>query len=445
MSEFTPGGLLLVALSVAAMAGCPAEPVAHEPEHGGEAHAERGPAGHDDHEGHDHDGPSDLDRPVAELFAAQCEHGIKTHTCDECRYEVGVVKAEAGLFEGDLLQTARVERRTIAVPLRLTGEVSFDERRVAHVSTLVEGIIRRAYVTLGDKVEQGQALIEIESVAVGEAESAYLEAKGLLRLAEQNHERIAALRRERIASVKELLISRQALEAARIRADAALGGLTRLGVSARAARALTQAGAKGRLVLRAPLSGTVLSMHAVAGEVAHLEKSLLTVGDNASMWVWADIYERDIALVSDAQAAGPLAAAVEIKAFPGKEFDGQVDFISPSMSESSRTVKVRIVVPNPAGRLFNGMFAKVRIFIPADGQALTVPAEAVCEDEGRAFVFVHHHGDYYLRRPVTVGRTFAGLAEISQGLDGGETVIAKGSFLMKSDVLRSKMGAGCAD
>ncbi|MBW1873152.1 MAG: efflux RND transporter periplasmic adaptor subunit [Deltaproteobacteria bacterium] len=382
----------------------------------------------DEHAGHGHgeNEASDLDRPVAELFGESCEHAIKTHACDECRYEVGVVKATKNLFEGGLLKTARPEKKAVSVPLSLTGEVRFDERRVAHVSTLVEGIIRKVHVMLGDKVKRGQALIEIESVAVGEAEAAYLEAQGMLKLARHNHDRLAVLRKEGISSEKELLVAKQELVAAKIRNDAALGKLTRLG-------------------MRAPAAGTVLEMHAVAGEVARSESSLVTVGDNSALWVWADLYEQDVALVMREQAKQALAAEVEVKAFSKVRFKGTVDFVSPAMTEKSRTVKLRIAVPNPTGRLLAGMFAGVKIFIPGDSEALTLPQCAVLEDDGRSFVFVHHEGEYYVRRWVVSGRSFAGLVEISSGLKGDEIVVTDGAFLMKSDVLRSKMGAGCAD
>ena len=159
----------LIAVACLGLAACPrpaAEtPPAAEHAHGEPAHGEPGHEG-----GHavagEHAG-SDLERPVAELFAATCEHGIKTHRCAECRHEVGVVRAEASLFRGRLLETARVEKRAVARPLDLTGEVRFDERRVAHVSTQAEGIIRKVHVTLGDRVKRGQPLLELASVAVG--------------------------------------------------------------------------------------------------------------------------------------------------------------------------------------------------------------------------------------------------------------------------------------
>lgn len=444
--------LFLIAIASVAMAGCnkssSESPAEHQETH--EGHGHEG-AEHDNadpsHAEHDHgdDEASDLDRPVADLFAATCEHNLKTHECDECRYEVGVVKTDASLFDGGLLKKTKAEKRAVAAPLKLTGEVRFDERRVAHVSTQAEGIIKVVHVTLGDKVKQGQALVELESVTIGEAQAAYLEAAGMLSLAKRNHDRLDALRKEGISSEKELLAARQELDAAQIRSDAAFGKLKQLGMSTSAARGLTQKTATGRLVLRAPVAGTVLDMHAVAGELARADTSLATVGDNSSVWVWADLYERDIALVTREQAKQPLAAAVIVKAFPQEEFAGTVDFVSPSMSESSRTVKARINVPNPKGRLLAGMFAQVKVFIPGDQQVLAVPSKAVLEDEGRSFVFVHHEGDYWVRRPVIPGRTFAGMTEITTGLTGTEVVVANGAFLLKSDVLRSKMGAGCAD
>ncbi|MEK7705248.1 MAG: efflux RND transporter periplasmic adaptor subunit [Myxococcota bacterium] len=380
--------------------------------------------------------PLDLDRPVDELFGLTCEHNKKTFACDECRYEVGVVRAPAALIEGGLVTTAKAEQHKVAVPIALTGEIRFDERRVGHVSSQVEGIVKRVHVALGDAVKKGQPLIEIESVVVGEGQAAYLEAQGMLRLARRNFERVSELRKENISSEKEFLLATQELEAAEIRTEGALGKLTRLG---------TGGSAGGRLVLRAPMNGAVLVMHAVSGEVAKTDQSLVTVGDNTAVWVWADLYERDIGAVKAGQAAQKLAASISVKAYPGEEFPGMVDLVSPAMDESSRTVKVRVEVDNADGRLLAGMFATVKLFLPGTTETLAVPKNAVLEDEGRSFVFVHHQGEYYVRRPVVPGRTWAGWVEIKKGLESAQTVVAEGAFLMKSDVLRSKMGAGCAD
>lgn len=391
--------------------------------------------GHEDHEGHGAKEASDLDRSVDELAKLTCEHDKKTFECDECRYEVGFVRAPAMLLQGGLLKTTKPERQKVAAPVALTGEIRFDERRVGHVSSQVQGIIKQVHVALGEKVKKGQPLIEIDSVAVGEGQADYLEAQAMLKLARRNFERVSELYREKISSEKEYLQAKQELDSAEIRASGAGGKLTRLGGG----------GSGGRVALRAPMEGTVLAMHAVAGEVAKTDESLVTVGDNTAVWVWADLYERDIAAVKSGQAAEKLSASISVKAYPGVEFPGIVDLVSPAMDESSRTVKVRVEVPNGDGRLLAGMFATVKLFLPGTEEALAVPKEAVLEDEGRSFVFVHHQGEYYVRRPVVPGRTWANWVEIKKGVEPAQTVVADGAFLMKSDVLRSKMGAGCAD
>lgn len=431
--------ILLAAIAPAAVTSCRKAGSAPAG-HGHETHSEESHAANAEPAE-----PSDLDRPVEELVALTCEHEKKTFECDECRYEAGFVRAPASLVAGGLISTVKAGRQKVAVPVTLTGEVRFDERLVGHVSSPVEGIIRATHVTLGDRVRKGQPLVEIESVAVGEAQAAWLEARSLLSLTRRNFERLSALREENISSEKETLQARQELETAEIRAANALGTLTRLGVGSADARTLTSATAGGRIVLRSPMDGLVLTLHAVPGETARTEEALATVGDNSTVWVWADLYERDIRSVVRGQASGRLEASVAVKAYPDEVFAGAVDLVTQAMDESSRTVKVRVEVRNRAGHLLSGMFASVRLYLPGTDEALAVPGSAVLEDEGRSFVFVHHEGDDYVRRPVTVGRNWAGWAEVTSGLSPGQVVVAEGAFLMKSDVLRSKMGAGCAD
>jgi membrane fusion protein, heavy metal efflux system len=434
--------LLALALAVAGMAGCN-EPAGQ----GGERSAATGRSTADSAATKTAAVParSDLDQPVEDLLAASCEHGVKTYECPECRYETGFVLAPAALFTGGLMQTNTVSRERIQIPLQLTGEVRFDERRVTHVTSPVEGIVRQAAVALGERVKAGQPLVEIESVAVGEAEGVYLEAVAVQRLATRNFERLAALRDKAIASEKDYLQSQQELEAAQIRTEAALGRLTRLGMSPEDVAALRPAAALGRMVLRAPASGTVLTLHAVPGEMTTSDEALATIGNNATVWVWADLYEGDIERIAQELRRGALAARIRVKAYPEVWFPGTVDFMSPLMEESSRTVKLRVEVQNSDGRLLAGMFATVEVFLPGNEAALVVPQAAILADEGRTFLFIHHHGDYYVRRPVTIGREWGDRAEVLRGLSGSEVVVGNGSFLMKSDVLRSKMGAGCAD
>jgi cobalt-zinc-cadmium efflux system membrane fusion protein len=407
-------------------------------------------AGHGDEDGHGHAGEesSDLDRPLDELFAATCEHEKKTHECDECRYEVGVVRVPAKLVEGGLLKKTSVSKRRVEAPIALTGEVRFDERHVTHISPRIEGAVRKVHASLGERVRRGQPIIELESIQLGEAESEYLAAQAALRLARSSFERQEQLRKDQISSEKEYLSARQEHEAAQIHARSAQEKLARLGVAPGDVARLASAGRSsgdGALVVRAPADGIVLEMHAVPGELVKPDESIVTVGDVSSVWVWADLYEEQLGRVLDAQRAGKLRAEIAVKAFPEASFPGSVDFVGPTMDERTRTVKVRVAAANPDAKLRAGMFASVRIFLPGQEEALAVPRAAVLSDEGRSFVFVHHHGEYWVRRPVEAGRKWLDWIEVKGGLGGAETLAADGAFLLKSDVLRSKMGAGCAD
>jgi cobalt-zinc-cadmium efflux system membrane fusion protein len=405
-------------------------------------------AGQERHEEHGGEKSSDLDRPIDELLAATCEHGKKTYACDECRYGVGVVRVPAKVVDGGLLKKASVSKRRVEAPIVLTGEIRFDERHVTHISPRIEGAVRKVHASLGERVRRGQPILELESVQLGEAESDYLAAQAALRLARSSFERQEQLRKEQISSEKEYLSARQEHEAAQIRARSAREKLARLGVSQgdveRLASATRSAG-DGALVVRAPADGIVLEMHAVPGELVKPEQSVVTVGDVSSVWVWADLHEDQLGRVLDAQRGGRLRAEIAVKAFPDTSFPGLVDFVGPSMDERTRTVKVRVAAANPEAKLRAGMFASVRIFLPGQADALAVPRSAVLSDEGRSFVFVHHHGDYWIRRPVEPGRRWLEWVEVKSGLAGAETIAADGAFLLKSDVLRSKMGAGCAD
>ena len=453
MSRTIPTLLALVTLTLGCQKGAvpapaapPGEPAASAAKAAG-AEAEHG----DEHEGHGHEGAeakvSDLDQPAEALLGQSCEHNKKTFECDECRYQVGVARVPKSMLDDGLVKTAVAARRKLEAPLALTGEIRFDERRVTHIAPSTEAMVRAVKVSLGQRVQAGAALVELESVALGEAQSQYLEARGALELTRRAAERAEGLRKEQIASEKEWLQAKSDHETAEIRTQAAREKLIRLGLSAAEVEAIPgRGGAAGRgtLVLRAPSAGVVLEMHAVPGELVRPDQSILTVGDLADLWLWADLYEDQLGRVV-ASDKGGLRAGVTVKAFPGEVFPGTVDFVGPTMDEKTRTVKVRIAVKNPAGKLRSGMFAAVQLYLPGEEEALALPRAAVLSDEGRSFVFVHRQGEYYLRRPVRTGRASVDWVEVTGGLAGGETVVSNGAFLLKSDVLRSKMGAGCAD
>jgi len=392
---------------------------------------------------------SDLDRPVKELFSVACEHGKRAYECDDCRHEVGVVRVPQPVLEEGLVRTVEAASRVVGAPIVLTGEVRFDERRVTHLAPRTDGVIRAVRIQVGDRVRTGQVLVEVDSVALGEAQGEYLEAMAARDLASRTLRRQEALRREGVSSEREALEARNQFESADIRVRSASERLLRLGVDPSDLRALGNASrlgsAQGRLVVRAPSGGRVLDMHAVPGESARAGESMVVIGEIDPVRVFADLYEDHLQAVQDRVAAGPVAATVSVKAYPGEDFPGTLDLVGSVMERESRTVKARLTVANPEGKLRPGMFAEVRLMLSGGERVLAVPRSAVMQDQGRTFVFVPYQGDFWVRRPVRTGREWEGWVEVKGGIETGQRVAADGAFLLKSDVLRSRMGAGCAD
>ena len=396
---------------------------------------------------------SDLDRPVAELLAARCEHDLLTHACDECRYEVGVVKVDERLFDrsaGGELEAFTVGSRTLGALAELNGEVRLDDDRAVWVSPRAAGVVRAVRADVGKRVRAGDVLAELESGEYREARAALARGGAALRLA------AATAARERDLYARGICPQRDVLEAeaqlAQARADERAARGTLLGYGVPEAEAAALAGGddpdvRGAMLLRSPLDGTVLDRSLSPGALVQPGDRLLLVGDTRRVWVIAALREPEVAALASRGGREPARAEVEVAAYPGRRFGGVVAALGGTLDEVTRTARARVVVDNPDGLLRQGMFARVRLAL-GEGQAdgsLAVPEEAVLEDEGRSFVFVRAEGAYWVRRPVTTGRAFAGWVEVAGEVKAGDEIVTRGAFLLKSDVLRSKMGAGCAD
>jgi len=392
-------------------------------------------------------GSNDLDLSPEVLFAAHCEHGIPAHQCDGCRYEVGIVLVKPELLDAGLVATAQARYSEMPGEVVFTGEIRFDDRRIAHLGPRVAGTILETLVDLGDRVEAGQALVFMESPELAGVQADYLEARAGLDLSRRAFERMREIREAGIASEREFLETEQALAAAEIRVNSSRQRLLQFGLDNSEVAALDTGGitkATGRFAVRAPFAGEILSLHAVRGERLGPEDELALLGDLGSLWVWADLYENHIGPVSEALANGPLHVDVSVNAFPGRRFPGSLEFLGRVMDERTRTVKSRIALSNTDGLLRPGMFARIRMPIGEARARLVVPGDALLADEGREFVFVRQDDEYFLRRPVASGLRYGDQVEIVTGLAAGDAVVGTGAFLLKSDVLRSKMGAGCA-
>jgi cobalt-zinc-cadmium efflux system membrane fusion protein len=390
---------------------------------------------------------SDLDRPVEALWAAKCEHNIMQYECDECRYEVGVVKLPSEMIDGGgddgFIRTARTRRMQFSEERVLSGKVGVSEEKSAHVTSPFAGAIKAVYVGVGERVKAGAPLFDIDSHEVSEGKASYIKAIGTLDLAQKTSDRETRLFDKKISARMEVEAAGAKLAEAKVEVAQARARLVRLGLGPELVNYLEKGGAdfSGLGTVRAPGGGIVMEKYAVAGEFAEVGKPMFRISDTSEVWAWANLKEADLMAIR--KAGGVVNAAVDLPG--GGKQRGRVDLVSNTMDEETRTVRARITLPNPNGELRPGMFVGIRLLMPGGTGGVAVPNASVLLDEGRSFVFIHKEKDFWIRRPVVTGRQLGGFTEILDGLTMDQTILTEGAFVAKSDVLRSKMGAGCAD
>ncbi|MDO9264958.1 MAG: efflux RND transporter periplasmic adaptor subunit, partial [Desulfosalsimonadaceae bacterium] len=180
--------------------------------------------GHDAHPDGDHheegEAASDLDRPVDELWAAQCEHDILHYTCDECRYELGVVKVSDTVIGGEgkpgIVAVAKAAAMNFSKPLLLTGEVRLNETKTVRVSTPLEGTVKNIPADIGGRFTAGDALLTLDSNEVSEAKAEYMKNAAAASLAKKTAEREAGLIAIKISAEVEVQEPRNSLSEAEI-------------------------------------------------------------------------------------------------------------------------------------------------------------------------------------------------------------------------------------
>lgn len=375
------------------------------------------------------------------------EHNGHDESAEQTRADHGgdIVEVPASMLEHMQLRTAPVSLRVLQPQLETTGQVDFEQNRLAHVSPRIPGRVEEVRADLGDAIRKGQVLTVIDSIELGQAKSTYLQAVAQEDLARQNYEREQGLYAERISSEKEMLAAKAAHLEAVARLRNAEETLRLYGMSDSRIRTLTyEDGRTSLFQVRSPLSGKVVEKHVTAGELVTPERNMFTIADLGHVWLWIDIYERNLRHVH-------LGDDVEVlvDAFPDAAFKGKVSYLSDQVDVDTRTVRARIDVRNPEEKLRPGMFARIRITDPhplpggTDGApSLVVPDSAVQRDGTEFIVFVPVGEARFERRRVTVGRAAAGFIEILSGLAPTDSVVVEGVFLLKSEVSKEEMGAG---
>jgi cobalt-zinc-cadmium efflux system membrane fusion protein len=307
------------------------------------------------------------------------------------------------------------------------GKVLAPPPSMAKVSYAFPARISAVHVKIGDWVEKGQPVLTVQSEEVGRAKSEYYKAIADLELARQNYEREKRLSAHGVGAQKNTLAAEAGFKVAETNLDAAEKKLHVLGFSEAEVRTIAEAHQiHPEIEICAPIRGRVIEHKAILGSMVDQATDLMTIMDPTVLWVDAEVFERDIAKIRIGQDV-----QVTVLAYPGEVFPGKVSYIGEMMNAETRTLNVRTEVQNRDFKLKPGMFADVSILLNGGLRVLTVPAEAVLENNNQDIVFVMT-GRGYAARIVTVSAEQNGHCAIAEGLQEGDEVVTKNAYLLKS-------------
>lgn len=374
-----------------------------------------------------------------------------------------VVELSAAMAERVRIASEPARAQRFSAELSTTGTVDFDKDRVARVAARIPGRVDRVAAELGQRVKAGQTLAVLDSIELGTAKSGYLQAKSKLALARADLAREEQLFDRQVTSERDLQTARAAFQDAEASFNAAADTLRMLGLSAREIEGIGYGDpGAAKFTLRAPFAGKVIEREITRGELVTPERNLFTIGDLSTVWVWIDVYERDLGRVH-------LGDDVDVRAdaFPDRVYSGTVSYLRDQVDPDTRTVRARVDVENEDGVLRPGMFVRVRLTDPhAPGSAgtgtggevvvtdpdagppaddrpsIVVPETALQRDGDQTVVFVQIAPRRYERRAVVLGAKADGRVEVLSGVDAGERVVTEGAFLLKSEAEKGAMGGG---
>ncbi len=343
---------------------------------------------------------------------------------------------------------ASVASGTSGTELRLPGVVEPNSYRQVVVTPLVAGRVTKVGPALGDRVRRGETLAEIYSPALAEAQTRYVSAQAMLDAHDRELQRTQKLVEIGAASRQELekIHAEHAAQTAAVQSarsqleDAAVQSarsqLELLGVSTSALEKMAPGhNVSATISVPAPIDGVVTERGANVGLNADQATKLFTVSDLSTVWVVANLYEKDFPRVRVGTEA-----AITTSARPDLTLRGRVSYIDPQVSADTRTAKVRIEVPNPSGELRLGMYADVVVAGASGTSAPRVPRNAVQNVGDRTVVYLANPKDpgKFVEREVRLGQTSGEQVEVVSGVQPGDVVVTEGSFFVRAE--RERLG-----
>jgi cobalt-zinc-cadmium efflux system membrane fusion protein len=322
--------------------------------------------------------------------------------------------------------------------MRAAARIQADATRMARVGSPVDGRITKLFVMEGQHVQRGEVIADIHSNQLSDAEFTFLKAYSQEQLSKRAVARAEQLLKADVIGSAELLRRQTELQQATAEVAASRAQLQLLGMKDNAIKALaTNNNITSASQISAAVSGTVLKRNVTIGQIVQPAETMFVIADLSSVWLVADIPEENSGNIT----AGKLVHA-EVAAFPGVTISGRLSFVSSIVDPATRTVQVRMEVPNPQHRYKPDMLATMVLEDAAQKEEV-VPEDAIVHDDNKDFLFVQSGPQKFVLKPVQIGEEFGKQRVIMGGVRSDEKIVLEGAFHVDNERKRLlQMGEG---
>lgn len=392
--------------------------------------------------------------PLAPVDVLMCkEHGVAERECAICQpglapglkpgesLKIRVASAES--MERVGVEVSNPQTTTSRPAVEAYATVDYNQNYVAKITPLVEGIVHDIAVVPGQKVVPGDILGTVNSPEFAEMKSRFLAAASAKKLAGLQVRRERKLADKQISAAADLETAEAAAEVAAVDLAAARQRLLNLGLSESEIELLASDGRPTSLLtLKAPFAGTIVDRDVAVGERIEPGEAIFVLADLTTMWLELSIPARN--------AVG-LSPGMEVSAtfsdIPDTVITGELVWVASAVDEKSRRIQARVLVTAPPAALRKGLYGEARIQLGEASSSLAVPIGAIQTIDGVPFVFVRTEPSLYAatRVELTPGAASGQLAAIRSGLTPGDKIVSQGSYILRSEFLKSLLGAGCVD
>ena len=308
-----------------------------------------------------------------------------------------VVKVSPAVVNNLGVRTAAVDRGRLWRRIDTVGYVDFDESRVSHIHLRTDGWIERLAVkSEGDRIKKGQRLFDVYSPTLVNAMEEYLQSvsSGSQRLIRASRDRLVSLGISK-KQIDDIVRTRKV---------------------------------KQTVSIYAPQDGIVATLKVREGMYVMPAMEVLSLADLSTVWVLAEVFESQANWVKVGQPAD-----VKMSFVPGREWEGEVQYVYPQLDPKTRALKVRLQFDNPDETLKPNMFASINIYGGPKENVLNIPREALIRTGQQERVIIDKGRGRYTQRTVVAGMETGDWVEIIEGLDEGEQVVTSGQFLIDSE------------